>query len=346
MTGDQGCAIGEQPRENRMKELTKYIERSGDPKLTFSVIVPTLNAASLWPEFISGLRRQSLKPTAVLVLDSSSKDGTAELARQEGFDVMSIARSEFNHGGTRQAAADVVSPVDVLVYLTQDAVLAHDDALANLIRSFRDPTVGAAFGRQLARVGAGPIEWHARNFNYPAESRLSSLEDKNVRGFKTVFLSNSFAAYRTTALAAVGGFPDNVIVSEETIVSARLLLAGWKTAYVADAMVRHSHSYSFIEEFRRYFDIGVLHASELWLLREFGTVGGEGRRFVQSEWGHLWPCYGYLLPESAIRTVLKLIGYQMGRRVNLISRPLAVRLSQQKGYWQRNASIPLKTRVS
>jgi rhamnosyltransferase len=253
---------------------------------------------------------------------------------------MSIARSDFNHGGTRQAAANVMNPVDVLVYLTQDAVLAHDDALVNLITPLKDPMVGAAFGRQLARAGAGPIEWHARNFNYPAESRLSSLADKDVRGFKVVFFSNSFAAYRTAALAAVGGFPDNVIVSEETIVSARLLLGGWKTAYVAEAVVRHSHNYSFIDEFRRYFDIGVLHASEPWLLRRFGAVGGEGRRFVLSEWRHLWGRHAYLLPESVIRTVLKYVGYNLGRRVKLISRPLAAQLSQQKKYWQRNVSLP------
>ena len=86
---------------------------------------------------------------------------------------------------------------------------------------------------------------------------------------------------------SVGGFSPDVIFGEDTLVVARMHRAGWKTAYVADAMVRHSHAYSIAEEFRRYFDIGVLHARESWLVDQFGSASGEGRRFVVSEMRHL-----------------------------------------------------------
>ncbi|MFE0678513.1 hypothetical protein ACFW26_34910, partial [Streptomyces sp. NPDC058867] len=46
--------------------------------------------------------------------------------------------------------------------------------------------------------------------------------------------------------------------------------------------VHHSHSYSIGEEFRRYFDVGVMHARAPWLLDRFGKAEGEGKRFVQS----------------------------------------------------------------
>ncbi|VCW13919.1 hypothetical protein BANRA_01245 [Escherichia coli] len=39
--------------------------------------------------------------------------------------------------------------------------------------------------------------------------------------------------------------------------TAKAILAGYKVAYVADAVVKHSHNYSPIDEFKRYFDIGV-----------------------------------------------------------------------------------------
>jgi rhamnosyltransferase len=301
---------------------------------TLAVVVPTLNAAKGWSAFNEGLRRQGLEPQQILIIDSSSTDGTPELARASGYRVIAIARSDFNHGGTRQAAAELVQPVDILVYLTQDAILANEDAIARLVRPFVDPLIGATFGRQLPRIGAGPIESHARSFNYPAESLVRTLATRDALGFKATFCSNSFAAYRTTALSAVEGFPNDVIVSEETVVFARLLLRGWKTAYVADAMVHHSHHYPYKEEFRRYFDVGVLHAREPWLLEEFGKVDGEGVRFFVSQLNYLWPRHAYLIPDSVIRLFTRYAGYRVGRLESKIDRSLAKRLSQQKQYWQ------------
>ena len=46
-----------------------------------------------------------------------------------------------------------------------------------------------AFGRIISRHGAGPIEAHARLFNYPAESEVRTLEDVSHLGFKTIFFS-------------------------------------------------------------------------------------------------------------------------------------------------------------
>ncbi len=164
------------------------------------------------------------------------------------------------------------------MYLTQDVLLAKPNALAALLRPFEDASVGAAYGRQLPRSGAGPIEAHARLFNYPPASVVRSRQSAGELGFKAIFFSNSFGAYRRQSLMAVGGFPLDVNFGEDTVVVARMLLSGWKIAYAGDAEVYHSHSYTFREEFRRYVSIGELHAGQPWLLREFGDTSGEGLR--------------------------------------------------------------------
>jgi glycosyltransferase involved in cell wall biosynthesis len=51
-------------------------------KLRPSIIIPTLNAASLLAPLISLLREQSQKPLEIIVIDSSSDDGTADLAQR------------------------------------------------------------------------------------------------------------------------------------------------------------------------------------------------------------------------------------------------------------------------
>src|ERR1700733_8837312 len=160
-----------------------------EPKNLISsrVIVPTLNAARAWPLFAPALLA-SVRPEQVLIIDSESTDGTMNLARAAGFQVHSVTRAKFNHGGTRQMAAQMLPDVEILVFMTQDAVLTGPNALANLFAVFGDPQVGAACGRQLPRSGAKPIEAHSRRFNYPETSNMRTLASREQLGIKAVFL--------------------------------------------------------------------------------------------------------------------------------------------------------------
>lgn len=69
----------------------------------------------------------------------------------------------------------------------------------------------------------------------------------------------------------MGGFPEDVIGSEDAYVAARMLLGGYAVRYATTAEVYHSHDYSVLEEFRRYFDIGVFT----------DVSAGSGRRSVR-----------------------------------------------------------------
>jgi rhamnosyltransferase len=300
--------------------------------MNYAILVPTLNAASDWSVFGPALIANACSEF-VLIVDSESTDETENLARLAGFKVLRIARKEFNHGATRQLAAESVPEAEILIYLTQDAILADPNAISNLLEAFSDPKVAAAFGRQLPRLGATPIEAHTRLFNYPQHSSIRTLESRTHLGFKSIFISNSFAAYRREVLSAVGGFPKDVIFGEDTVVAAKLLLSGWKIAYVAEAQAFHSHRYSWKQEFKRYFDIGVLHSRESWLLKEFGGAGGEGTRFVRSELSYIWPKYWWLIPSALIRTALKLTGYKLGRIESRLSLNWKRRLSMHHHFW-------------
>src|SRR5260221_4642861 len=99
---------------------------------TFVVVIPTLNAARDWPKFTLALLACA-SPSQVLVLDSSSTDGTAEMALASGFRVHTIPRAEFDHGGTRQFGVEMLADAEVVVYLTQDAVLVDADSLHHLL---------------------------------------------------------------------------------------------------------------------------------------------------------------------------------------------------------------------
>jgi rhamnosyltransferase len=298
----------------------------------YKVIVPTLNAASVWDSLQSSLLA-NVEPSNVVIVDSESTDGTAQLALSAGFEVVSIKRSEFNHGGTRLKAAEKFPDAEYLIYMTQDSVLAGPKSLILLLEPFHDPLVAASYGRQLPRQGAGAIESHARFFNYPAKSEIRSLASRERLGIRAAFLSNSLAAYRRSALFEVGGFRSDVIFGEDMIVSAKLLLADYKVAYVAEAVTYHSHDYSPLQDFKRYFDIGVMHSRDSWLIEEFGKAGGEGKRFVISELRYLLQRDNLRIPSALLRTALKFAGYQLGRREAKIPTYWKRRLSMHTRFW-------------
>lgn len=302
----------------------------------FALCVPTLNAGKTAALLLRSVAQQKCQPSEVLIVDSDSDDASVELFRAIGARIVVISRTEFNHGRTRQLAVEMLPDNDVIVFLTHDAILAGNDDLERILAYFRDEKVGAAYGRQLPRLGAGEIEAHARLYNYPVHSRVRSAFDIPELGIKTAFFSNSFAAYRRSALQAVGGFPCNVILGEDAYVAGRMLLQGWKVAYCAEAQVFHSHDYSLWEEFRRYFDIGVFHGRESWLRCEFGQPGGEGVRFIRSELAYLRKTRPSLIPAALARNALKLFSYRLGLLERHMPLWLKRRLSLHANYWNED----------
>lgn len=300
--------------------------------LRIACIIPTYNGCNELARLLNSLKKQ-LSQFDIFVVDSSSHDGTRELAESRVANVITIAGDQFNHGGTRQMMVNQNPDYDVYVFVTQDACLEDEEAITRLVAPFADKQVGAVCGRQLPHLDATPLAQHARFFNYPERSQVKSLADAPVLGIKTPFMSNSFSAYRRSALLDTGGFPDHVILSEDMFVASKMLLAGWKVAYASDALCRHSHNYTLIEEFCRYFDQGVFHARETWIRECFGGAGGEGLRYVKSELKFLGFVRLHLWPSSIFRNACKLLAYKLGQQEHYMSVRLKKKLGMYKRYW-------------
>lgn len=111
-------------------------------------------------------------------------------------------------------------------------------------------------------------------------------------------------------------------------------MAGYTIAYASDAAVYHSHDYTAMQEMRRYFDIGVFHSSEDWLISEFGSAGGEGLAYLKSAIRYLTENRKYgLLPELLVRTGLKLVGYTLGRISRYLPASVVKNVSMHRDWW-------------
>lgn len=301
-----------------------------------SIIIPTLNGGELFGEVLKSIAEQDLSEKyELLIYDSSSTDDTVARAAAYGAEVIPIRREDFDHGGTRSLAAEKAHG-DILVFMTQDAVIAESGALSALIAPLlkKDSPVDVTYGRQLPVQGATLAAAHLRIFNYPDLTVQRSYEDRRTYGLKTVFVSNSFAAYKKVKLAAIGYFQNNLIFGEDTCAVGRLLLQGAAILYVAEATVYHSHNYTLLQEFRRHFDIGVLHTTEKWLLQEYGRAEGHGASYVQSALSYFlrnraW----FLVPGLIIRCGVKYLGYNLGKNYKYLPPFLRPKVSMHHAWW-------------
>lgn len=281
-------------------------------KQKIALIILTCEPDALLGRQFAMLKGQTVTPE-ILFIDSSDDATVAQKIIAAGFKCHKIKKLEFNHGTTRRLATSLID-ADFYCFLTQDAIFANNLALEYLLEAFADPKIGCAYGRQLPRPESSLLSKHARLFNYPEISSIKSFADRKILGIKTCFNSDSFSCYRKEALLTVGNFPENIIFGEDMYLAAKMLIAGWKVAYQANAQVYHSHDYTFWEEFKRNFKIGIFHAQNPWIFKQFNSAYGEGWKFLQSEWQFCLKNKAYFsLLRSFLIACIKLCGFYLGR---------------------------------
>jgi len=277
---------------------------------SIGIVIPTFQAANHLSHCLPPLLDSPLNPR-LLIIDSSSTDGTVSLARSLGVEVMVIPQSEFNHGATREKGRKYLK-TSIVIMMTQDAYAVSKEMLGYLVNPILEGKASVAYARQLPHHGASVFAAFARHFNYPPTSHIRSLAEASTYGVYTFFCSNSCAAYLNTALDEVGGFP-SVRFGEDTVVVAKLLEREYRVAYVAEAQVRHSHDYTLRQEFRRHFEMGWTRRAYQKILSRGGSDSLRGRIYVQSLLKELWETSPGQIPYAFLQTLAKWTGYRLGQ---------------------------------
>lgn len=281
-------------------------------KLSVGVLIPTYQAEKHLFYCLNPLLKSKLKPK-ILIIDSSSTDGTIEIARTMGINYEVIPTKEFNHGATREKGRKLLN-TDIVVMMTQDAIATSSDFLEKLIAPLLASEASISYARQIPHDGAGLIASFAREYNYPPLSHIRDIRDAPFYGPYTFFCSNSSAAYLNSALDSIGGFP-TVAFGEDTTAVAKLLHKNHRIAYVAEASVKHSHDYTLLEEFNRHIRIGFSRKSQEDLFKICGKDSKRGKSFVAALLKRLVQRQPSLIPYAIAQSSTKILGYQFGKLI-------------------------------
>ena len=303
---------------------------------TIDIIIPVYKPEKNFFTLIERLEKQTVPVNRILLLNTEQKYferliyGTSFLEKYRNVYVWHLSKREFNHGGTRKKGVQK-SDASVFVMMTQDAV-PEDEPL-------EDGMVAASYARQLAAEDSSEIERYMRMFNYPEESRRKTKADLPSLGIKTYFCSNVCAAYNRKIYDELGGFIKHTIFNEDMIYAAAAIQAGYEIVYAAGAKVIHSHNYTFSQQFRRNFDLGVSQADHPEVFSGISSEG-EGVTMLKSVSSHLWKSgKKRMIPRLYIEGIYRYAGYTLGKHYKGLSQKMILRCTMNKTYWEQTGRI-------
>jgi cellulose synthase/poly-beta-1,6-N-acetylglucosamine synthase-like glycosyltransferase/peptidoglycan/xylan/chitin deacetylase (PgdA/CDA1 family) len=195
-----------------------------------SLIVPAYNEATGIEKAVRSLAASEYPTFEVIVVDDGSTDGTGELVDRLRLPNVRVIK-EPNRGKPEALnTALAASKHDVIVAVDADTLFAPG-TLAELVRPFADPQVGAVAGN--AKVGnRRSLLGLWQHIDYVTGFNLDRRIYDLLGCMPTV--PGAVGAFRKGPLLELGGFSSDTL-AEDTDVTIALSRRGWKVVYEEEA---------------------------------------------------------------------------------------------------------------
>ncbi len=252
---------------------------------SFEVVLPVCNPDKRVYMVIDRLLKQDAEPKKInIYLTVTDKFGEYELLKglkdhdlsDQRITVTAIPASEFNHGGTRQKAAETIES-DYCLFMTQDAMPVDKHLTSVMLGELKKDRVAVCYARQLPYKDASLKERYARNYNYPPSSQIKDKTLLDQGKIKAIFCSDVCAMYDMKVFRELGGFETNVNFNEDMLYAYKALSNDYRISYAAKALVYHSHNLSLRQQYRRN---KALAKSQKEHPEVFGTLSSESEGMV------------------------------------------------------------------
>ncbi|HVZ72980.1 MAG TPA: glycosyltransferase [Polyangia bacterium] len=235
-----------------------------------SVLMRSKNSAWVIGQALAGLYSQSRRDFELVVVDSGSTDRTLEIVRGYPCRLVQIPATAYYPGAVLNQAIRESCRGDIIVFQNSDVAPLGPDALDRLLAPIERGEAEAAFARQLPRPEADT--WVRRDYE------LAFPE----RGPAPPYLTYSLPLAAVTRAAwERHPFYEDAWGSEDTEWGAWAGKHGVRVAYVADALVMHSHNYTLRQLYGRRFIEGEADA---FIYRKHESALSLARRWAASVW--------------------------------------------------------------
>jgi peptidoglycan/xylan/chitin deacetylase (PgdA/CDA1 family)/glycosyltransferase involved in cell wall biosynthesis len=242
------------------------------PQRPVTVIVPAYNEQAGIASTVRSLMASS-HPVRVIVVDDGSTDRTAAVVAGLGLPNVRLIRQP-NSGKAAALTTGVRAAQTDLVVLVDGDTVFEPGTVAELIRPFTDPEVGAVAGN--AKVGnRSRLLGQWQHIEYVMGSNLDRRMFDALGCMPTV--PGAVGAFRRNAILEIGGVPGETM-AEDTDLTMELLRGGWRVVYAenARAWTEAPASLGQLWKQRYRWCYGTLQAM-YWHRRSIIERGGAGR---------------------------------------------------------------------
>lgn len=211
--------------------LQKAANISAKLKPGVSIIVPAFNEADSVADTIRSLRRQTVEPARIIVVDDGSTDSTGQIARALGVDVFTPPMNTGSKAGAQNFALLDVD-TEFVMAVDADTVLAPDAVEHVLHAISHDPLLAAACGYVI------PQEvntlWERGRY---VEYLYSFAFAKRIQDFyrSPLISSGCFSIYRTALLKGEGGWSTRTL-AEDMDLTWSFYAKGYGVRFVPEAL--------------------------------------------------------------------------------------------------------------
>ncbi|HKZ87370.1 MAG TPA: glycosyltransferase [Anaerolineae bacterium] len=242
-----------QPKPALATVRDAYAEAPFPPDLpwpSISVVVCSYNGARTLRDCLEGLRKLEYPSFEVIVVDDGSTDGTAAMANEYGFRVISTAQrglSNARNTGMEAATGEIVAYID-------DDARPDPHWLTYLAATFLNTAHAGVGGPNLASLDDGLVaECIANVPGNPVHILLSDREAEHIPGCNM--------AVRKACLEAIGGFdPQYRVAGDDVDVCWRLQQRGWTLGFSPAAVVWHHRRNSARAYWKQQYGYGRAEA--------------------------------------------------------------------------------------
>ncbi|MFC1463801.1 MAG: glycosyltransferase family 2 protein [Candidatus Brachytrichaceae bacterium NZ_4S206] len=262
--------------------------------MLISVVIPNWNGAPHLPVCLNALRRQTLPPLEVILVDNASQDESRCLVAESFPEVKLLALPENRRfAGACNAGIRAASPSAEAIALLNNDTEADAHWLAHVARCFHDHPDAGFVASKLRLFDRRDYLHSAGDFysmrGVPGNRGVWQLDDGRFDVEYVFGACGAAAVYRRAMLDAIGLLDERFEFScEDVDLAWRAQLAGYKCAFAHDAIVYHKVSATGGGVINSYYD----GRNFIWLLAKdvpgelirahFGAIVGEQLRITWS----------------------------------------------------------------